>query len=124
MYNDDLFQQGITTYETGDLATAALIFYRITRHDPCNQLAWLWLADCVEDVRDKRNFWHFAVSLDPHSDAGQRAARHLKRRTWLRLPPCLNARSLALYWMHIRHTLINALVQRLSARRSSYSPRQ
>jgi thioredoxin-like negative regulator of GroEL len=113
MLNDDLFQQGMTAFEAGDYNSASLIFYRLTRYDPYNQDVWLWLAECVDDTENRRNFLTFALKLDPHSDAGRCAAARLR---FVRLPACLRRCKPSIKWFRAVSGALEAFLHRLSAR--------
>jgi Flp pilus assembly protein TadD len=53
--NDDpngLLKQGIAAFKSGDKQAAAKLLYQVTKADPNNQTAWLWLSGCVNGGND------------------------------------------------------------------------
>jgi tetratricopeptide (TPR) repeat protein len=90
----DLIKQGIALYKAGDKLQAGRQFYQATQVDPTNQLAWLWLAGCIDEEQDQRHCFEQVVAINPQSEAGQRAAAELAKLQMqeLELPPPLSAR--------------------------------
>jgi hypothetical protein len=120
MINDNLFQQGVAAFEMGDHNSASLIFYRLTKHDPYNQAVWLWLAECVDDSENRRNFLTFALNLDPHSEAGRCAAARLR---FVYVPTCIRRWAPSARWLDALGSAFEKIAQRLSGR-LRYSARQ
>lgn len=76
MYLKDSLQQGITSFKAGDKQQAAVLFHQALQLDPNSQLAWLWLAACVEG-EEKRQHLERVVQIHSTSDLAKQARQAL-----------------------------------------------
>ncbi len=72
-----LIQQGIAAYKAHNQQQAIALFRQATERDPNNQLGWLWLAGCSPSTTDQHQYLTRVLHINPHSEAGQRAATGL-----------------------------------------------
>lgn len=91
---NDLIKQGIALYKKGDKLQAGRQFYQATQADPTNQIAWLWLAGCVDEEQDQRMCFEKVIAINSQSEAGQQAAKErAKLGEENELPPPMTKRS-------------------------------
>lgn len=74
-----LLRQGSQALETGDRLVARSFLTRVTRLDPTNQKAWLYLSEVAEDVGDVRRCLETVVAIDEASNYGKMARLGLTR---------------------------------------------
>ncbi len=74
-----LLRQGSQALETGDRLVARSLLTRVTRLDPTNQKAWLYLSEVAEDVGDVRRCLETVVAIDEASNYGKMARLGLTR---------------------------------------------
>lgn len=75
----DPIQQGIDAYRSGRKQEASELFVQATQANPNSQVAWYWLAGCMENDIEKRRCLEKVIAINPESEAGQRAARDLTK---------------------------------------------
>lgn len=73
----DRAKQGIAAMKSGDKATARQLLTEAATHLPNNQNVLLWLAACTDDPHEKRTHLEHVVAINPHNEAGKRAAKGL-----------------------------------------------
>lgn len=76
---NDPIHQGIAAYRAGNRKQAGDLFSQVTQSDPNNQIAWYWLAGCMDNDEDKRRCLERVVAINPESEAGKRAAQDLAK---------------------------------------------
>jgi tetratricopeptide (TPR) repeat protein len=74
-------QAGIEKYKSGDKANALKIFLEILKQEPNNEIAWLWLAACVEKPEQKKDCFHKVLSINPNNTFAQKALAELELQT-------------------------------------------
>jgi uncharacterized protein (AIM24 family) len=86
---DEVTKQGIQAFYADDQTRAIACFSRATQLNPHHQVAWLWLAYCVDDTEEQRQCLERVVAINPNNEAGKRASADLALLTPLPvlLPP-------------------------------------
>jgi tetratricopeptide (TPR) repeat protein len=74
-------QEGIKFYKEGRQDDAYRIFTQLTKGDPSNEFAWIWLSVTSGDVAEKRNALERALEINPNSSHAKDAMRELEMRT-------------------------------------------
>jgi hypothetical protein len=76
--NRELLRRGIQALKAGDSTTARRLLRDVSRRDPHNQTAWLWLSDATDHDAEKFRCYEHVVSIDPNSREGQIAWKKLR----------------------------------------------
>jgi len=74
-------QTGINLFKSGDKIGARKIFLNIAQHEPNNEVAWLWLAACVDKAEQKRDCFYKVLSISPNNQNAQKALAELELQT-------------------------------------------
>ena len=72
--NDDaerLLSAGISALRAGDNARARELLGQAIRHNPRDELAWLWLSGAVETDAEQRQCLERVLTLNPHNVAAR-----------------------------------------------------
>jgi hypothetical protein len=67
----------IRTIKSGDKATGSQLLASIIREDPANEVAWVWLATCVDDTEKKRFCLKKALAINPTNETYKKALERL-----------------------------------------------
>lgn len=70
---DTLLRQAVSTAQAGNKAEAQQLFMQVVELDEQNELAWLWLANLVEDPNDKRVCLENVLAINPQNEQATRA---------------------------------------------------
>lgn len=71
-------QTGIEYYKSGNKTGALKIFLEVLKREPNNEVAWLWLAACVDKPEQKKNCFHKVLSINPNNAVAQKALAELE----------------------------------------------
>ena len=71
-------QTGIECYKSGNKADALKIFLEVLKREPNNEIAWLWLAACVNKPEQKRDCFHKVLAINPNNAVAQKALAELE----------------------------------------------
>ena len=71
-------QTGIEYFKSGNKIGARQIFLEILKREPNNEIAWLWLAACVEKLEQKRDCFNKVLSINPNNPNAQKALAELE----------------------------------------------
>lgn len=77
----DNIQAGINLFKSGDKIGARQVFLDITQHEPNNEVAWLWLAACIDKPEQKRDCFYKILSINPNNQNAQKALAELELQT-------------------------------------------
>ena len=77
MENEKL-KEGIAAFKAGDKITARNIMVEIIKTEPNNEIAWLWLAACVEKVQDRKFCLSKALEINPNNQNARKALEQLE----------------------------------------------
>lgn len=72
-----LLRQGIAAAKAGDQETARRILTYITKQEPQNEQAWLWLSGVVESPEEKRACLQRVLVINPHNMHARRGLEWL-----------------------------------------------
>jgi hypothetical protein len=67
----------IRAIKSGDKATGSQLLAGIIREDPANEVAWVWLATCVDDPEKKRFCLKKAMAINPTNQTYKKALERL-----------------------------------------------
>ncbi|HNQ94675.1 MAG: hypothetical protein JNJ96_06570 [Anaerolineales bacterium] len=71
-------QTGIELFKSGNKPRALQIFLDVLKREPENEIAWLWLAACVESPQQKRDCFHKILAINPNNTYAQKALAELE----------------------------------------------
>ena len=71
-------QTGIDFFKSGNKTSALQIFLEVLKKEPKNEIAWLWLATCVEKPEQKRDCFHRILAINPNNTYAQKALAELE----------------------------------------------
>lgn len=71
-------QTGIECYKSGNKADALKIFLKVLKREPNNEIAWLWLAACVDKPEQKKDCFHKVLTINPNNVVAQKALAELE----------------------------------------------
>ncbi|MBV6449989.1 MAG: hypothetical protein MHPDNHAH_00707 [Anaerolineales bacterium] len=71
-------QTGIEHYKSGNKTDALKIFLEVLKREPNNEIVWLWLAACVENLEQKKDCFHKVLSINPNNTVAQKALAELE----------------------------------------------
>jgi len=74
-------QTGIQYFGSGNKTGALQIFLEVLKREPNNEIAWLWLAACVDKPEQKRDCFHKVLSINPSNLNAQKALAELELQT-------------------------------------------
>lgn len=74
-------QTGIELFKSGNKPRALQIFLEVLKKEPKNEIAWLWLAACVENPQQKRDCFHKILAINPNNTYAQKALAELELQT-------------------------------------------
>ncbi|OGN89567.1 MAG: hypothetical protein A2Y88_12930 [Chloroflexi bacterium RBG_13_48_10] len=63
----DLLQEALSAEQRGDIALAKQLLSQALIQDPNNEIAWMLMADAVDDVRLRRNCLERVLAINPHN---------------------------------------------------------
>ncbi|HMO59120.1 MAG TPA: hypothetical protein PKC19_17335 [Roseiflexaceae bacterium] len=70
--DQSLFRDAVAAVHNNDRQRAMQLFSTILRHDPRNEVAWVWLARVVDDPERRRYCLERALALNPANSEVQR----------------------------------------------------
>ncbi|MCL4252425.1 MAG: PD40 domain-containing protein [Anaerolineae bacterium] len=76
MSNEDisqLLEQGIDAAKRGDRATGRRLLTQVLEADPANELAWIWLASCVNTLEDRKECLERVLEINPDNARAKQA---------------------------------------------------
>ena len=82
--SDDLqakLQDGIAAARSGDRATGRRLLEQVTQGDPNNELAWFWLALCVNTVSERRACLERVLAINPNNARAKQALAQLRNES-------------------------------------------
>ncbi len=74
-------QTGIEYYKAGNKTTARNVFLEVVKKEPNNEIAWMWLAACVNTSKQKKDCFHKVLAINPDNSAAQKALAELEFQT-------------------------------------------
>jgi tetratricopeptide (TPR) repeat protein len=74
-------QMGIQYFKEGNKTGALQIFLQVLEREPNNEIAWLWLAACVDKPEQKRDCFHKVLAINPNNANAQKALAELELQT-------------------------------------------
>lgn len=78
--NDDLqrlLDAGVAAAKRGDRTTGRQLLEQAIEIDPNNELAWIWLASCVNTARERRECLERVLEINPNNKRAQEALQQL-----------------------------------------------
>ncbi len=73
-------QQGIAAAKAGDRNTARRLLEEVVDSDPDNELAWIWLASAVTNLKERRACLQRVLQINPQNRRAQEALDKLNAR--------------------------------------------
>ncbi|RMG85556.1 MAG: hypothetical protein D6712_09230 [Chloroflexi bacterium] len=73
-------QQGIAAAKAGDRTTARRLLEEVVDSDPDNELAWIWLASAVTNLKERRACLQRVLQINPQNRRAQEALAKLNAR--------------------------------------------
>lgn len=77
----EILQLGIEAARDGNREEARNLFALLTKQDPTNIQAWLWLAGVSDNTSQRRNALERALQIDPQNEMALRGLRALSSNT-------------------------------------------
>jgi hypothetical protein len=77
----DNIQAGINLFKSGNKMGARQVFLNIAQHEPNNEIAWLWLAACVDNPEQKRDCLDKVLSINLNNQNAQKALAEYELET-------------------------------------------
>lgn len=74
-------QTGIQYFKAGNKTGALQIFLKVLEQEPNSEIAWLWLASCVDKPEQKRDCFHKVLAINPDNTNAQKALAELELQT-------------------------------------------
>lgn len=74
-------QTGIQYFKAGNKTSALQIFQKVLEQEPNNEVAWLWLAACVDKPEQKKECFHKVLAINPNNTNAQKALAELELQT-------------------------------------------
>ncbi len=71
-------QTGIQHFKSGNKTDALQIFLQVLKQEPNNEVAWLWLAACVDKPEQKRDCFYKVLAINPKNTNAQKALAELE----------------------------------------------
>jgi tetratricopeptide (TPR) repeat protein len=81
--SQEKINSGISAFRSGNKKVALQIFSEIVKIDPRNETAWLWIAACVDDIKQKEFCFTRVLEINPNNENAQKALSQIKKP----LPP-------------------------------------
>ncbi|MEM4203733.1 MAG: hypothetical protein QXS54_06660 [Candidatus Methanomethylicaceae archaeon] len=69
---EDLLRQAISAIKAGDKARGKQLLAQVLRQEPRNELAWLWLSQCVTDYEQKLYCIKRVLEINPDNRTAQK----------------------------------------------------
>ncbi|KXK13307.1 MAG: Tetratricopeptide repeat protein [Chloroflexi bacterium OLB14] len=82
-------QTGIQYFKAGNKTGALQVFLQVLEREPNNEIAWLWLAACVDEPEQKRDCFHKVLAINPTNTNAQKALAELELQTIVDVKPVL-----------------------------------
>jgi len=76
---DDTTNQGIAAFRAGDRQLARRLFVEAINEEPDNDLAWLWLSGCYDELGHRLYCIHRALEINPSNTYALRALSQLQQ---------------------------------------------
>lgn len=76
MSQDDISQileQGIDAAKRGDRATGRRLLEQVIETEPANELAWIWLASCVNTLKERQECLERVLQINPDNARAKQA---------------------------------------------------
>lgn len=76
MSQDDISQvleQGIEAAKRGDRATGRRLLEQVIEKEPANELAWIWLASCVNTLKERQDCLERVLQINPDNARAKQA---------------------------------------------------
>ncbi|HRF94569.1 MAG TPA: hypothetical protein PLZ51_05240, partial [Aggregatilineales bacterium] len=76
MSQDDisqLLEQGIDAAKRGDRATGRRLLEQVIDSEPANELAWIWLASCVNTLKERQECLERVLQINPDNARAKQA---------------------------------------------------
>jgi twitching motility two-component system response regulator PilG len=73
-------QRGITAYREEKKNLAKLFFEEAVKNDRSNEIAWLWLASVVEDVKQKQAFLEEVLKINPNNETARNSLNSINQQ--------------------------------------------
>ena len=74
---EDALQRSIVMIKSGDYEGGADILYSLVELEPENELAWLWLAACIENTEEKIFCLNQVLAINSENEVAQEALNQL-----------------------------------------------
>lgn len=71
-------QTGIQHFDSGNKSGALQVFLEVLKREPNNEVAWLWLAACVDKIEQKRDCFRKILAINPNNLNAQKALAELE----------------------------------------------
>ena len=81
MMKDDLLEQAISLYKSGNKKSASEVLKKLLRQNLKNEAAWLWLSACVETDEKKQYCLQKALEINPGNQKAKDALQRLTKLT-------------------------------------------
>jgi tetratricopeptide (TPR) repeat protein len=81
--SQEKINSGISAFRNGNKKVALQLFSEIVKSDPRNETAWLWIAACVDDIKQKEFCFTRVLEINPNNENAQKALSQIKKP----LPP-------------------------------------
>ena len=75
--SEQILQLGIEEARSGNREEARNLFELLTRQEPNNSTAWLWLAGVADNTDQRRAALQRVLELDPNNDMARRGLESL-----------------------------------------------
>lgn len=66
--SSEKLNSAITAINSGDKATGMRLLAEVIYLEPSNETAWIWLATCVDDIKQKKSYLNKALSINPKNE--------------------------------------------------------
>lgn len=70
-------QQGIQAARDGDRVTGRRLLRQVVQEDPYNEVAWIWLATCAQDLQERRAALEQVLDINPNNARARQALSQL-----------------------------------------------
>ena len=90
MSNEDisqLLEQGIDAAKRGDRATGRKLLTQVLEADPANELAWIWLASCVNTLQERKECLERVLEINPDNARAKQALAAISGDSGKQPPP-------------------------------------
>jgi len=76
---DQLLQEAIDLVRNGQKEPARALLVKYIQHDPHNEAAWFWLADCLPDTKQRIQALDLCLKFNPGSQKARRTLENLRK---------------------------------------------